>query len=209
MFPFIKYNLHEHLNSHGASKCHEASWLDHLLSWSMVNLIHNDSKTMTQAVRQWIGKEILHVQLRSLLVKTGLFFRLYILSNENGLNSSQCNYILGKTSSAWDLLAHTSGKLNHINVAGRQVGTLPEQSGQNERKITRKRGIPLAWIIATQHFDQLCDNFHTIWQLSAGWNGEKQWFRSFPGTWKLYAYLSLIPMCLKAATTEAGRYNRT
>lgn len=75
-------------------------------------------------------------------------------------------------------------------------------------KITRKSGIPLTWIIATQHFDQLCDNFHTIWQLSAGWNGEKRQFRSFPGTWKLSGYLSLIPTCLNAATTQAGRYNR-
>lgn len=129
----------------------------------------------------------------------------YILSKENELNSTQRNHILGKTSSAWDLLAHISGKLNHINGAGRQAGTVPEQSGQNERKITRKRGIPLAWIIATQHFDQLCDNFHAIWQLSAGWNGEKQWFRSFLGTWKLSGYLSLIPMCLKAATYNWGQ----
>lgn len=108
-----------------------------------------------------------------------------ILSDENEINASQCKYILGKTSSARDLLAHISGKLNHINGAGKKIGTVPEQSGQNERIIARDRGIPLAWIIAMQHFDQLCDNFHTIWQLSAGWNGKKQWFRSFLGTWKL------------------------
>lgn len=67
-----------------------------------------------------------------------------ILSDENEINASQCKYILGKTSSARDLLAHISGELNHINGAGRKIGTVPEQSGQNERIIARDRGIPLA-----------------------------------------------------------------
>lgn len=36
---------------------------------------------------------------------------------------------------------HTSGELNHINGAGGQAGAVPEQSGQNERKFTRKASL--------------------------------------------------------------------
>lgn len=43
---------------------------------------------------------------------------------------------------AQDLLAHISGKVNHINGAGRPVGTEPEP-GQNERIIARNGDIPL------------------------------------------------------------------
>lgn len=74
------------------------------------------------------------------------FFRYYleyILSKGNELSCSWCNYILGNPSLARDLLGHTSGEFNHINDAGRQAGTVPEQSGQNESKSTRKRGIAL------------------------------------------------------------------
>lgn len=66
-----------------------------------------------------------------------------------------------------------------MNGAGRETGRVPKQSGQSERIIARNRDVSLIWIIATQHFDQLCDNFHSIWQLSAGWNGKMQCFRSF------------------------------
>lgn len=103
----------------------------------------------------------------------------------------------------WDSLGHTSDKLSHIDGAGRQAGTGPEQSGRNKRKITRTSDIPLARIIAKQHFDQLCDNFYTIWQLSAGWHGERQWFRRLLGTWKLPVWRAWRLPC----KTEPWKYN--
>ena len=100
------------------------------------------------------------------------YFSKWKLSESHSLwlNSPQ-NFI----HSAWDLLAHTSDKRNHVNGAGRQVGNVPEQSAQNDGNRRGKRGVPLAWIIANRYFDQLCDNFHTIWQLSAGQDGIKRW----------------------------------
>lgn len=117
----------------------------------MVNLIDNEVKINSFAViRQWLEKincikEVLHLRLTLFQINCAVFF--WYLENLWYFSSMKMNQIpvtiiklfcQNFIHSAWDLLAHTSGELNHINGAGRRAGTVPKQSGLNEGKLQER-----------------------------------------------------------------------